>query len=220
MAQRKSKRRTFKKEKKEFDEEVITIDRVTRVVKGGRRLRFRATVVIGDRKGRVGIGTGKSNEVTGAISKAITKAKKSLITVPLINGTIPHEVKHKFKAAKILLMPAAPGTGIIAGGSVRKVVGLAGVSNIMGKSLGSNNKLSTTRAAFEALKLLKENPYIKPNKEETPVVKEEAKEEKVAKKAEKPKKSTKKDAKAEEKPAKAKKAPAKKAEKKEEGSKK
>ena len=157
---------------------------------------------------------------TTSLNKAITKAKKSLITVPLINGTIPHEVKHKFKAAKILLMPAAPGTGIIAGGSVRKVVGLAGVSNIMGKSLGSNNKLSTTRAAFEALKLLKENPYIKPNKEETPVVKEEAKEEKVAKKAEKPKKSTKKDAKAEEKPAKAKKAPAKKAEKKEEGSKK
>ena len=215
MAQRKSNKRNFKKEKKEFEEEVITIDRVTRVVKGGRRLRFRATVVIGDKKGRVGIGIGKSNEVTGAISKAITKAKKSLITVPLINGTIPHEVKHKFKAAKILLMPAAPGTGIIAGGAVRKVVGLAGIQNIMGKSLGSNNKLSTTRAAFEALTLLKENPYIRPNKEEVKKVvvqaeqseatsgkkeaskKDELKKEKAEKKIEK-KPVTKKEAKKEE----------------------
>lgn len=163
MSKRKSKTNTMPKERKEFEEEVIAIDRVTRVVKGGRRLRFRATVAIGDKKGRVGIGTGKSNEVTGAISKAITKAKKTLITVPLINGTIPHEVRYKFKAAKILLMPAAPGTGIIAGGAMRKVVGLAGVSNVLGKSFGSSNKLSSTRAAFEALKTLKENPFIRPN---------------------------------------------------------
>ncbi len=193
---RKTRRNTVKKEKKEFDEEVIAIDRVTRVVKGGRRLRFRATVVIGDRKGRVGIGTGKSNEVTGAISKAITKAKKSLITVPLINGTIPHEVKHKFKAAKILLMPAAPGTGIIAGGAVRRVVGLAGVQNILGKSLGSNNKLSTTRAAFEALQLLKENPFIKKIEEKKVEPKKEEKKEAPKKekktKVEKPKKEVKK----------------------------
>ncbi|MDP4007711.1 MAG: 30S ribosomal protein S5 [Candidatus Peregrinibacteria bacterium] len=173
MVKRKSNRNTLPKERKEFEEEVIAIDRVTRVVKGGRRLRFRATVVIGDKKGRVGIGIGKSNEVTGAISKAITKAKKTLITIPMVNGTIPHEIKHKFKAAKILLMPAAPGTGIIAGGSIRKVINLAGVTNIMGKSFGSNNKLSTTRAAFEALKLLKENPFIKQNAEVTKIVKEE-----------------------------------------------
>lgn len=161
MSKRKSKTNTMPKERKEFEEEVIAIDRVTRVVKGGRRLRFRATVAIGDKRGKVGIGTGKSNEVTGAISKAITKAKKTLITVPIINGTIPHEIKFKFKAAKIFLMPAAPGTGIIAGGSVRKVVGLAGITNVLGKSFGSSNKLSATRAAFEALKMLKENPYIK-----------------------------------------------------------
>ena len=161
MSKRKSDRNTMPKERKEFEEEVIAIDRVTRVVKGGRRLRFRATVAIGDKQGRVGIGTGKSNEVTGAISKAITKAKKTLIRVPIINGTIPHEIKYKFKAAKILLMPAAPGTGLIVGGSVRKVVGLAGVTNILGKSFGSNNKLSSTRAAFEALKRLQENPFIK-----------------------------------------------------------
>lgn len=163
------------KERKEFEEEVIAIDRVTRVVKGGRRLRFRATVAIGDKQGRVGIGTGKSNEVTNAISKAITKAKKSLIRVPLINGTIPHEVKCKFKAAKILLMPAAPGTGLIAGGSIRKVISLVGISNILGKSFGSSNKLSATRAAFEALKKLEENPYIK-KIEEAPVVVKIAKE--------------------------------------------
>lgn len=173
MSKRKSKTNTMPKERKEFEEEVIAIDRVTRVVKGGRRLRFRATVAIGDKKGRVGIGTGKSNEVTGAISKAITKAKKTLITVPLINGTIPHEVRYKFKAAKILLMPAAPGTGIIAGGAMRKVVGLAGISNVLGKSFGSSNKLSSTRAAFEALKTLKENPFIKKIQEAPVAVKVE-----------------------------------------------
>ena len=187
MSARKSKRRTLPKENKEFEEEVIAIDRVTRVVKGGRRLRFRATVVIGDKKGRVGIGIGKSNEVTGAISKAITKAKKSLITIPLINDTIPHEIKHKFKAAKILLMPAAPGTGIIAGGAIRKVVGLAGIKNILGKSIGSNNKLSTTRATFEALGLLVENPYIKKIEKEIPKVpeKEEVKKDEPKKEAKK-----------------------------------
>lgn len=192
MVKRKSNRNTLPKERKEFEEEVIAIDRVTRVVKGGRRLRFRATVVIGDKKGRVGIGIGKSNEVTGAISKAITKAKKTLITIPMVNGTIPHEIKHKFKAAKILLMPAAPGTGIIAGGAIRKVINLAGVTNIMGKSFGSNNKLSTTRAAFEALKLLKENPFIKQNEEIAKVatVEEKAETEKVEVKKAAPKKTT------------------------------
>lgn len=217
---RKSRRNTLPKENKEFEEEVIAIDRVTRVVKGGRRLRFRATVVIGDKKGRVGIGTGKSNEVTGAISKAITKAKKSLIKVPLINGTIPHEVKHKFKAAKILLMPAAPGTGIIAGGAVRKVVGLAGVKNIMGKSLGSNNKLATTRAAYQALSRLVENPYIKKIEEEKPKKVEEAeapkKDEKPAKKEKAEKKAPKKAEKKDDKPAKEKEPKAKKEEKAEE----
>lgn len=113
-------RRSFKREPKEFEEEVIKIDRVTRVVKGGRRLRFRATVVIGNKKGKVGVGIGKSTEVTGAIQKAIAKAKKSLITVPMVGQTIPHRVKVKYKSAHLLLMPACPGTGIIAGGATAK----------------------------------------------------------------------------------------------------
>jgi len=144
------------KEVKEFEEEVIQIDRVTRVVKGGRRLRFRATVVIGDKKGRVGIGIGKSNEVTGAIQKAIAQAKKSLIRVPIFNSTIPHEIKIKHKSSKILMMPAGPGTGIIAGGPVRKVVMLAGIKNILSKCLGTSNRVTNTQGAFLALSLLRQ----------------------------------------------------------------
>ncbi len=142
------------KEKKEFDEEVIQIDRVTRVVKGGRRLRFRATVVIGDRKGRVGIGIGKSTEVTGAIQKAISKAKRSIIRVPIFGTTIPHEIKIKLKSSKILMMPASEGTGIIAGGAIRKVVELAGIKNILSKSFGTNNRVANTQAAYKALGML------------------------------------------------------------------
>jgi len=143
------------KEKKEFDEEVIQIDRVTRVVKGGRRLRFRATVVIGDRKGRVGIGIGKSNEVAAAIQKAIQKAKRSLIRVPIFRDTIPHDIKLKHKASRIILLPAGEGTGIIAGGAIRKVVELAGIKNILSKSFGTNNKVSNTQCAVKALTLLR-----------------------------------------------------------------
>jgi len=144
-----------RREPKEFDEEVIQIDRVTRVVKGGRRLRFRATVVIGDRKGRIGIGIGKSTEVAGAIQKGIAKAKVSLIRVPIFRNTIPHDIKVKFKASRILMIPASEGTGIIAGGAVRKVVELAGIKNILSKSFGTNNKVSNTQAAYKALGLLR-----------------------------------------------------------------
>lgn len=143
------------KEVKEFEEEVIEIDRVTRVVKGGRRMRFRATVAIGDKKGRVGIGIGKANEVTAAIQKAITQAKKSIIRVPIFNNTIPHDIKIKHKSAKIIMMPAGPGTGIIAGGPVRKLVDLAGIKNILSKCLGTNNRVTNTQAAFMALGLLR-----------------------------------------------------------------
>ncbi|MBU1018355.1 MAG: 30S ribosomal protein S5 [Patescibacteria group bacterium] len=149
------KKRGPKIENKEFDEEVIQIDRVTRVVKGGRRLRFRATVVIGDRKKRVGIGIGKSTEVQGAIKKAVAKAKKNLITINSFQSTVPHRIQTKFKSAKVLLIPAGEGTGIIAGGAVRKVVELAGIKNILSKSLGSNNKLNCTKATYEALKALR-----------------------------------------------------------------
>lgn len=149
------KGRSPMKEVKEYEEEVIQIDRVTRVVKGGRRLRFRATVVIGNKKGKVGIGIGKSNEVATAIQKAIQKAKHSLIVVPIFRDTIPHDIKHKYKSSRIMMMPAGEGTGIIAGGAVRKVVELAGIKNILSKSFGTNNKVSNTQCAYETLKLLR-----------------------------------------------------------------
>jgi small subunit ribosomal protein S5 len=159
MAYQGGKRRTFRKrEPKEFEEQVIQISRVTRVVKGGRKLRFRATVAIGNKKGKVGIGIGKSHEVTGAIQKAIAQAKKEMITVKLDQSTIPHEVKVKFKAAKILLMPAGPGTGIIAGGTIRKVLELTGVKDILSKSFGTTNKINITRATMEALGSLRVTP--------------------------------------------------------------
>lgn len=152
------------REEKEFAEEVVQIDRVTRVVKGGRRMRFRATVVVGDKRGRVGIGIGKSNEVTTSIKKATAQAQKDLIRVPITKSdSIPHEIQVKFKSAKILLMPARPGTGIIAGGAVRKVVELAGIKNILSKALGTNNRLSNAQATLKALKELTEIPHLAKN---------------------------------------------------------
>lgn len=151
----KAHRKSGPREAKEFEEEVLQIDRVTRVVAGGRRMRFRATVVIGNRKKRVGIGTGKANEVVIAIEKAISKAKKNLITVPIENDTIPHEIKVKFKASRIILMPAKTGTGIIAGGALRKIIELAGIKNILSKCLGTNNKLANAQATMLALGKLK-----------------------------------------------------------------
>lgn len=150
----------IKKEPKEFDEQVVEIDRVTRVVKGGRKMRFRATVVIGNRKGKVGMGIGKSNEVTGAIQKAVSKAKKHLLNIALDGSTIPHRVQVKYKAAKIILMPAVEGTGLMAGSSVRKVLELVGIKDIMSKCLGSSNKVNNTKAAIEALSNLKVNPFM------------------------------------------------------------
>lgn len=138
----------------EYDEEVLQIDRVTRVVKGGRRLRFRATVVVGNRNGKVGIGIGKSHEVVGAIKKAINQAKKDLVVIPLKNGTIAHEIKLKFKSARILIMPASPGTGIIAGGAIRKIAELAGIKNILSKMLGSRNRITNAQATMLAMKQL------------------------------------------------------------------
>jgi len=144
------------REPKEFDEEVLQIDRVTRVVKGGRRLRFRATVAIGDRKGRVGVGIGKATEVVNGIKKAVARAKKSLVKVPITDtGTIPHEVRIKHKAAKLFIMPASPGTGVIAGGSLRKILSLAGVKNVLSKNFGTNNKVVTAQASIKALQKLK-----------------------------------------------------------------
>lgn len=141
---------------KEFEEEVLQIDRVTRVVKGGRRLRFRATVAIGDKKGRVGVGVGKASEVVTGIQKAVAKAKANLVHVPITKGdTIPHSIRVKYKAAEMIILPASPGTGVIAGGSLRKILHLAGVKNVLSKSLGSRNTLVAAQASIKALKELR-----------------------------------------------------------------
>ena len=145
----------FEREPKEFEEKVIAIDRVTRVVKGGRRFRFRSTVVIGDGNGRVGVGVGKGGEVQSSIAKAVAKAKRDMITVPLVNRTIPHEVEVRFSGARVLLKPASEGTGVIAGGAIRNVVEIAGIHDLLSKSLGSSNKVNTAYATIEALKSLR-----------------------------------------------------------------
>lgn len=141
--------------KREFEQKVVEIKRVTRVVAGGKRMRFRALVVIGDKKGKVGMGLRKGVDVAEAVNKAVNAAKKNMIVVPLVNQTIPHMVKIKYKSSRILLLPARPGTGIIAGGALRSVLDLAGVKNIMSKMLGSSNKVNNVKAAFEAFKSMK-----------------------------------------------------------------
>jgi small subunit ribosomal protein S5 len=139
-------------EEKQFDERVVHIDRVARVVKGGRRFRFRALVVVGDRKNRVGIGIAKGADVTAAVTKATEVAKKHFITVPVKDGTIPHESEAKVGGARILIKPASQGTGLIAGGTVRTILEVAGVHNALSKSLGSTNKANTAYATIEALR--------------------------------------------------------------------
>ena len=142
-------------EEKQYDERTLNIDRVARVVKGGRRFRFRALVAIGDHKSKVGIGIAKAADVTTAVSKATDIAKKNLISVPLFKDTIPHEADAKVGGAKILLKPASAGTGLIAGGVVRSILEVAGVGNVLSKSLGSSNKTNTAYATIEALSSLK-----------------------------------------------------------------
>ena len=146
---------------KEFDQKVVEIRRVTRVVAGGKRMRFRALVVIGDRRGKVGIGLRKGVDVAESVNKAVNAAKKSMITVPLEKSTIPYRVEAKYGSSKILLLPAAPGTGIIAGGALRSILELAGVKNILSKMIGSSNKVNNVKAAFEAFKKMKSKQEIK-----------------------------------------------------------
>ena len=143
------------KQENELKEKVVALNRVTKVVKGGRHMRFSAVVVVGDGNGHVGVGNGKAAEVPEAIKKAIQDAKKNLIEVPIVNTTVPHEYFGKFDSAKVMLKPAAEGTGIIAGGSVRPVLELAGYKNIRTKIIGTNNPRNVVYATIEGLKAMK-----------------------------------------------------------------
>jgi len=156
-----------------LSDKLVYINRVTKVVKGGKRLSFSALSVTGDGNGHVGIGVGKANEVPGAINKANAIARKSLLKVPLAGTTIPHEMRVKFGAAKVLLKPAAPGTGIIAGGSIRAVVEAAGIKDILTKSLGSANRINTAKATMLALSRLKEPKEELARRRAAPTVEEE-----------------------------------------------
>lgn len=137
---------------KEFDELTIAVDRVSRTVAGGRRMRFKALVAVGNHKNKVGVGVAKGNDVTTAVAKATTKAKKSMITFAMDGETICHEAEARVTGADVLIKPAAPGTGIIAGGTVRSIMGLTGVKNLISKSLGSTNKVNIAYAVIEDLK--------------------------------------------------------------------
>lgn len=145
----------FTKKQSEFIEKVVEVSRVSRTVKGGKRMRFRALVVIGDKKGRVGMGLGKAAEVALAVAKAVTYAKKHLINVTITNDTIPHEVLVHYGSAVLFLKPAGKGTSIIAGGAVRAVIEVSGIKNILSKIIGSPNKINNVRATLLALSKLK-----------------------------------------------------------------
>ncbi len=153
--------RGFNQEAPEFDERIIALDRVTRVVKGGRRFRFRATAVVGDGKGRVGVGVGKGTDAPTSIVKAVSRAKKDMITFNLKETTIPHEIQVTFGGATVFLKPARPGTGVIAGGAVRAVLEAAGVKDVLTKALGSANKINNSYATVEALSKLKAAAVVK-----------------------------------------------------------
>lgn len=140
----------------EFEEQIVQINRVSKKTKGGNKVGFSALTVVGDRKGKVGVGLGKAPDVSSAIRKGISYAKRHMVEVPLVNGTIPFRIDVKVGAAKVMLKPAPPGSGIIAGGTVRSVVSAAGIENISSKMLGTENKISNIYATLEALRLLSE----------------------------------------------------------------
>ena len=149
------RRRLADRPKEEFEQRILDIARVTRVMKGGKRMSFRACVVIGDKKGRVAVALGKGADVSTAVNKAVNKAKKDIITVPIFKDTIPHEIYQKFGSAKILLKPASQGRGVIAGGVVRVIMDLAGIKNVSSKILGTNNKVNNAKCVILAFKNLK-----------------------------------------------------------------
>ena len=170
MSKQTDRRPGRQQEKSDMDQFILDLSRVTRVTKGGKHLSFRACVIIGDRKGKVGFGLAKGKDVQIGVDKASRQARKNMITVPIIDETIPHQVSYKFKAATIMLKPAPRGSGIIAGGAVRALLELAGVPNVSSKILGkTKNKVTILKAAFEALQLFKKSST---EKRVTPVVNE------------------------------------------------
>ncbi len=171
--QRPNSREPRLQEEKAFDERVIYVNRVARVVKGGRRFRFQALVVIGDHKGKVGMGVSKGTDVTMAVNKATDVAKKNLVILPLYKGTLTHEVEAKVGGAQILILPAAPGTGLIAGGVVRSILEVTGVENALSKSIGSSSRVNTAYATLKALSMMvPANKWITRQNGGEPVVKE------------------------------------------------
>ena len=154
----KQTRKPKRREKPEYDQKLLNLARVTRVVKGGRRFRFRATLVIGNRKGKVGVGVAKGSDVSDAIQKSFNDAKRNMISVTLVGSTIPHDVREKLGSAVVLLKPGVPGQGIIAGGAVRAVMDLAGIKDIVSKSLGASNPLNVARATVLALSQFRVRP--------------------------------------------------------------
>ena len=159
--------KNFDKDQKEFVEKLVTLKRTSKTVKGGRRMSFSALTVVGDQKGRVGYGLGKANDVSEAIKKSIDKAKKNLITVPMKNGTIPHDVIGKYKSSSVLLKPACSGTGIIAGGAVRAILEAAGATDVLSKSLGSSTAVNVVRATFDAIEHMMNASSIAKNRGKT-----------------------------------------------------
>lgn len=151
MAEQRRTRDPARQDEKQFDERVVFVNRVARVVKGGRRFRFQALVVVGDHKGKVGIGVSKGADVAAAVNKATDVAKKHLVGIPMHNMTLTHEVEGQVGGAKIMILPAAPGTGLIAGGVVRTVLEVSGIENALSKSYGSSNRINTAYATLEAL---------------------------------------------------------------------
>ena len=151
----------------EFVEKLVKLNRTAKTVKGGRRMSFSALTVVGDQKGRIGYGFGKANDVTDAIRKSIDKAKSNLVTLPMKNGTLPHEILGNYKSSSVLLKPACPGTGVIAGGAVRAVMDAAGVTDVISKSLGSSTSVNVVRATFDAVSNLMDAREVAKNRGKT-----------------------------------------------------